>query len=171
MNFFSAPLHSWSISLCLIEMGWCTSLLRTWVSRIWVLLLSSWMKDEYSGIYRCSYPEVFCKKFVLKIWQVHGEMPVLESLNKHHYQGFFLVTFQPFCHLNKQRRRHSCFPVGFAKFFKTTFLKNACERLSFVFWDMHCLISSFVLFRPAGQENSCFANVKLFPANLRDEEN
>ena len=98
-------------------------------------------------------------------------MPVLESLNKHHYQGFFLVTFQPFCHLNKQRHRHSCFPVGFAKFFKTNFLKNTCERLSFVFWDMHRLISSFVLFRPAGQENSCFANVKLFPANLRGEEN
>ena len=33
------------------------------------------------------------------------------------------------CNFIEKRLQHKCFPVKFAKFLKTTILKNICERL------------------------------------------
>ena len=52
----------------------------------------------------------------------HRKAIVLGSL-------FNRVEGLKFCIFIKKRLQHRCFPVKFAKFLKTSFLKNICERL------------------------------------------
>ena len=59
---------------------------------------------------RSSRPEVFCKKNVLKTF--------VKFTGKHLCQSLRPPT------LLKKRLWHRCFPVNFAKFLRTTFLKN-----------------------------------------------
>ena len=78
-------------------------------------------------IYRITVmPEfhLFIKNAFLKIRNIHRKAPVLESL-------FYKVGgYQAFI---KKRLQHWCFPVNFAKFFKTPIFKNICERLLLIY--------------------------------------
>ena len=72
---------------------------------------------------RSSRSEKFCKKSVLKIFP--------KFTGKHLYQTLFLnkvAGLRP-ATLLKKRMWHKYFPVNFAKFLRTSVLKNICERL------------------------------------------
>ena len=43
------------------------------------------------------------------------------------------------CNFIKKRLQHRCFPVKFAKFLRTHFLKNSCERLLLSHWSLSIL--------------------------------
>ena len=68
--------------------------------------------------------EVFSKKMFLNILQISQKFPTpaLESLlNK--------VARTQACNFIEKRLQHRCFPMKFAKFFRTSILKNFSERL------------------------------------------
>ena len=67
--------------------------------------------------------EVFRKKgFLKKVRKFPGKTPVLESL-------FNKVPGLRTCNFIKKRLQHWCFHVKFAKFLRTSILKNIFERL------------------------------------------
>ena len=67
-------------------------------------------------------PEVFFKKALKKISNIHRKTTVLESLlNK-------VAAFQP-CSFIRKILRHRCFPVNIAKFLRTPILKSICQQL------------------------------------------
>ena len=80
--------------------------------------------------YRSSRPEVFCKKGVL---ENHAKFT-----RKHLCQSLFFnkVAFLRPATLLKKRLWHRCFPVNFAKFPRTPFLR---EYLRWLLLDLKCL--------------------------------
>ena len=75
-------------------------------------------------------PEVFYKKLII----------LQNSQKKHLCRSFFFkkVANLRLVILLKKRLRHSRFPVDFAKFFITAFLRNTSERLHFVVITIAC---------------------------------
>ena len=73
---------------------------------------------EFSwAIYRSSVPELFCQRCFWKFRKIFRKSPVLESLlNK--------ATAHERENLLKNRLRHRCFPVNFAKFSRTLSLHD-----------------------------------------------
>ena len=71
---------------------------------------------------RSSHRRRSLKKGVLKFRKFHRKTPVLESL-------FSKVAGLRACNFIKKRLQQRCFPVKFAKFLRTTILKNICEQL------------------------------------------
>ena len=69
-----------------------------------------------SGMVQCrsSRPEVFCKKSTSK--------NLAKFTGKH-------LCWPEACNFIKKRLYHKCFPVNFAKFLRTSFLKNTSGRL------------------------------------------
>ena len=66
---------------------------------------------------------VFYKKSCFaQFRKFHWKTTVIESL-------FNKVADLQACNFTKKRLQHRCFPVKFVKFFRTTILKNICERL------------------------------------------
>ena len=66
---------------------------------------------------------VFYKKSCfVRFGKFHRKTTVIESL-------FNKVADLQACNFTKKRLQHRCFPVKFVKFFRTTILKNICERL------------------------------------------
>ena len=78
----------------------------------------------------CQFCEISKKTFFTEhLWttaselrQSHRKTPVLESF-------FNKATDLRACSFIKKRLQHGCFPVKFAKFLRTSILKNICERL------------------------------------------
>ena len=68
------------------------------------------------GFVQTQPPEVFCKKDVPKTFA--------NFTGKHLCWSLLQV-----CNFIKERLRHWCFSVKFAKFLRTSILKNTCERL------------------------------------------
>ena len=62
------------------------------------------------------------KKLFLEFRNIHRKTPVLKSL-------FNKVTSLQACNIIKNRLQLKCFSVNFAKFFRTSILKNIWERL------------------------------------------
>ena len=91
------------------------------------------------GSERSSRPEVFCKKGVFRNFA--------KFTGKHLYQSLFfnkVVGLRP-ATLLKKRLWHGCFPVNFAKFLRTPFLKEHLWWLllkwsfsSYSFWLLKC---------------------------------
>ena len=76
-----------------------------------------------SRLFRSSFPEVFCKKGVLKSFA--------NFTGKHLCQSLFLnkvAGLRPTTLLTK-RLWHRCFPVNFSKFLRIPFLQNTSGRL------------------------------------------
>ena len=72
---------------------------------------------------RCSRPEVFCEKSVLKNFT--------NFAGKHPCQSLFfneVTSLRPGTLLRK-RLRHRCFPVNFAKFLRTPFITEQLQWL------------------------------------------
>ena len=69
------------------------------------------------GIY--SRPEVFCRKAALKNFA--------KFTGKQQYRSLFLIGQA--CNFIKKRFQYCFFPVNFAKFLRTHFLKNICDQL------------------------------------------
>ena len=89
--------------------------------------------------FRKQPPAVFCKKSCsLKFRKFHRKTPVLESL-------FNKVAGLQACNFIKKGLQQRHIPVKFAKFLRTHFLKNICERLLLQFFLMHgtCVGVSF----------------------------
>ena len=76
----------------------------------------------------------FYKKRCFSIdFRFHSKTPVLESLfNK-------VAGLRPPA-LLKKRHQHSSFPMNFSKFFRTSILKNICERLLLTHLRLYMLI-------------------------------
>ena len=87
--------------------------------------------------YRCSRPEVFCRKSVLKNFaKFKGEL-LCQSLLFKKVAVSFLKKLQALglIFLLKMGLWHKCFPVNFAKLLRTPFLQNTsggcfCEQIS-----------------------------------------
>ena len=75
-----------------------------------------------SNIDRSSHRRCSVEKCVLKNFTNFAGKHLCWSL---FFKG---ACLQP-CNFIKKRLQHSCFPVKFAKFLRTSFLKNICERL------------------------------------------
>ena len=106
-------------------------------------------------------PEVLCKKKFLKNfanftgkhlrwslfleslgWSLWGILRIKTPERPHWcLSGVFTVNFRP-ATLLKKILQHRCFPVRFAKFLRTPFLKNICKRLLLLVTEICALISS-----------------------------
>ena len=72
---------------------------------------------------------MFYKKAILNNFAIFA--------GKHLCWGLFLGKLQAFRGLQK-RLRHSCFPVNYAKFLRTSILKNICgQRFSLYYQGIH----------------------------------
>ena len=80
----------------------------------------------FVGYYLSSRPVVFCNKGVLRIFS--------KFTGKHQCWSVFLIKLQT-CSSFKKRLQHRCFPVKFARFFRTPILymityaiQNSCTK-------------------------------------------
>ena len=75
------------------------------------------------SFFRCSRPEIVYKTGVLKNFVKFTEKHLRRSL------GFNKVAGLQAGAISRKRLRHRCFPVNFAKFFRTPILQNKSELL------------------------------------------
>ena len=93
-------------------------------------------QNQSQFLLRKQAPEVPCKnRGSQEFRKFQRQTPSLESLlNK--------VPGLKACNFIEKKLQHRCFPMKFAKFLRTTILKNICERLLFL---LHANLYKFLL--------------------------
>ena len=85
-----------------------------------------------SYFFRSSRPGIFCEKFVLK--------SLAKFTGKHLCWSLFLIKLKA-----KKRSQHSCFPVNFAKFLRTSFFTEQPRWLLPFFPLYHIIATIYML--------------------------
>ena len=80
-----------------------------------VMIFALWVGMDWYVVRKCSVKRVFCKT----LCKIQRKTTVSESL--------FLQNCRPT--IAEKRLPHMCFPIKFAKFLRTSFLKNISGRL------------------------------------------